>query len=168
MMDDQANMAQNTAYYLPYKSSINKINSEQIKEGQSPPSRQQMMPSSSTVSGVAPNRHSSNGSNMWSASISNLRPSDLRSSESNLSSLLQGKMNSTEKQKTRKAMPLSMLLQKTDSRIKRKVSNNSRSITEKQLSFQIMSRLPSQSLVNVQQTNMTPIVRRPSQPQPLV
>ena len=63
------------------------------------------------------------------------------------------------------ALPLSMLLSKHDSRSTKlprdhNEHSKTRSITEKQLSFQQITRQPSQSLVNLQeQPSMAPIVK---------
>ena len=82
-------------------------------------------------------------------------------------------VNSSEKQNSRigPTMPLSMLLSRTDSHVKKRQSGSkTRSITEKQLSFQAISRMPAQrSHVVVDKTaSKTLLQNEPSIDTPIV
>ena len=59
-------------------------------------------------------------------------------------------------------MPLSMLLSKNENRKKRPGGSKTRSITDKQLSFPMNTRMPSNSLVSPQELSAQ--YRRPSFP----
>ena len=77
-IEDEAHMAQKTAYQLSYTSKFKQMNSEEMKSMQP---RERMMPQPSVTT---MHKRTSEGSNLWSQSTTSMRPSDPSSYQRNL------------------------------------------------------------------------------------